>query len=447
MLRNLSKSLHALSKSISAARTCPDALRFAPIAARSAMANGIVRFDLSPRLFSTAAPPSATLADIKAHISMMEELSCTGCGIELQFKDEHKVGFCTEKALENLDSVADISTTLLCQRCFQIRNYGKVTDSRMPYEEYEKRVKALKPRDMLMVQLVDILDITGSLLGNARHVVGKKPVMLVVNKGDLIPVKSGSRRLLRRIKQAAVECGIENVIGIRLISSVKGAGIADVVSDIHKYRQGRDICVIGAANAGKSTFLNALLKHTTKKKRFPSKAIKSGITSIADVDVSEVVAEAPPEPELSEEDIPDDELLSPKQRKQLSKKKSDVYMTTSSLPGTTLAVSPIPITLGDDSCNIFDTPGLIVNRKRQKLIENLSKPGFDELNSILPGKKLPLSIFKMTPGRSLFLGAMLRLDYESELSKDNKGASNSLLFSWYGVLPGHQSKTASTEFW
>ncbi|RHY34743.1 hypothetical protein DYB32_000684, partial [Aphanomyces invadans] len=160
-LRALAQAL----MSISAARTCPDALRFAPIAARSAMANGIVRFDLSPRLFSTAAPPSATLADIKAHISMMEELTCTGCGIELQFKDEHKVGFCTEKALENLDSVADISTTLLCQRCFQIRNYGKVTDSRMPYEEYEKRVKALKPRDMLMVQLVDILDITGSLLG------------------------------------------------------------------------------------------------------------------------------------------------------------------------------------------------------------------------------------------------------------------------------------------
>ncbi|RHY34742.1 hypothetical protein DYB32_000685 [Aphanomyces invadans] len=35
--------------------------------------------------------------------------------------------------------------------------------------------------------------------------------------------------------------------------------------------------------------------------------------------------------------------------------------------------------------------GLIVNRKRQKLIENLSKPGFDELNSILPGKKLPVN--------------------------------------------------------
>lgn len=56
---------------------------------------------------------------------------------------------------------------------------------------------------MLMIQLVDILDISGSLLPKARHIFGKKPVMLVVNKGDLVPTKSGIRRLMRRIKQEA----------------------------------------------------------------------------------------------------------------------------------------------------------------------------------------------------------------------------------------------------
>ncbi|RLO08815.1 hypothetical protein DYB28_009983, partial [Aphanomyces astaci] len=317
-------------------------LTHAPL--RAALVSGAVKSDVGGRTYSTTTPPSPKLDDIKAHIAMMEQLTCNGCGIELQFDDIAKVGYCTEKALESLESVREISTSLICQRCFQIRNYGKVTDSRMPYDEYEKRVKALKPRDMLVVQLVDILDITGSLLGNARHVVGNKSVMLVVNKGDLIPVKSGSRRLLRRIKQAAADFGIENVIGIRLISSVKGAGIPEVVSDIK------------------------------------------------DVDVSEVVPEAPTaDADVAEEDIPEGDLISLKQRKQLATKKTDVYtMTTSSLPGTTLAVSPIPITLGDESCNIFDTPGLIVNRKRQKLIEFLSKSSVDELNSILPGKKLPV---------------------------------------------------------
>ncbi|RHZ01760.1 hypothetical protein DYB35_012755 [Aphanomyces astaci] len=343
MLRNLSKSLNALSKTLVAVRPRSHVgLTHAPL--RAALVSGAVKSDVGGRTYSTTTPPSPKLDDIKAHIAMMEQLTCNGCGIELQFDDIAKVGYCTEKALESLESVREISTSLICQRCFQIRNYGKVTDSRMPYDEYEKRVKALKPRDMLVVQLVDILDITGSLLGNARHVVGNKSVMLVVNKGDLIPVKSGSRRLLRRIKQAAADFGIENVIGIRLISSVKGAGIPEVVSDIK------------------------------------------------DVDVSEVVPEAPTaDADVAEEDIPEGDLISLKQRKQLAKKKTDVYtMTTSSLPGTTLAVSPIPITLGDESCNIFDTPGLIVNRKRQKLIEFLSKSSVDELNSILPGKKLPV---------------------------------------------------------
>ncbi|RQM19454.1 hypothetical protein B5M09_011570 [Aphanomyces astaci] len=245
-------------------------LTHAPL--RAALVSGAVKSDMGGRTYSTTTPPSPKLDDIKAHIAMMEQLTCNGCGIELQFDDIAKVGYCTEKALESLESVREISTSLICQRCFQIRNYGKVTDSRMPYDEYEKRVKALKPRDMLVVQLVDILDITGSLLGK--------------------------------------DFGIENVIGIRLISSVKGAGIPEVVSDIK------------------------------------------------DVDVSEVVPEAPTaDADVAEEDIPEGDLISLKQRKQLAKKKTDVYtMTTSSLPGTTLAVSPIPITLGDESCNIFDTP-------------------------------------------------------------------------------------------
>ncbi|RHY12551.1 hypothetical protein DYB30_010052 [Aphanomyces astaci] len=291
-------------------------LTHAPL--RAALVSGAVKSDVGGRTYSTTTPPSPKLDDIKAHIAMMEQLTCNGCGIELQFDDIAKVGYCTEKALESLESVREISTSLICQRCFQIRNYGKVTDSRMPYDEYEKRVKALKPRDMLVVQLVDILDITGSLLGKYVHAFD-----------DASSVE---------------DFGIENVIGIRLISSVKGAGIPEVVSDIK------------------------------------------------DVDVSEVVPEAPTaDADVAEEDIPEGDLISLKQRKQLAKKKTDVYtMTTSSLPGTTLAVSPIPITLGDESCNIFDTPGLIVNRKRQKLIEFLSKSSVDELNSILPGKKLPV---------------------------------------------------------
>ncbi|OQR94758.1 hypothetical protein ACHHYP_00946 [Achlya hypogyna] len=383
---------------------------------------------------------SGHLTKMLAHIDMMEQLTCSGCGIEMQFKDATKVGYCTTQALEKLEDVSDISSKLICQRCFQIRNYGKITDTKMPYDEYEKRVKALKPRDMLMIQLVDILDITGSLLGHARHVVGKKPVLLVVNKADMIPTQSGARRLMRRIKAAAEDLGIENVIGIRLVSSMKGAGIKDIIGDIKKHRENRDVCVIGAANAGKSTFLNALISHVSKSKKFAGKSTKRLELEDISLDDWELENRGPEELVFNEDEIDaDEEVLSLKEKKKLTAKASGgKHMTTSALPGTTLAVSPIPVVIGQKSCNVLDTPGLIVSKKRQRLVEILSQPGCMELTNAIPGKKLPTTVFKVTPGRSLFLGAMLRFDYENTLASKGK---NELLFTWYGVLPGHLSKT------
>jgi hypothetical protein len=104
------------------------------------------------------------------HIDMMEQLICSGCGIEMQFKYPEEVGYCTPEALAKVPDPQLIAASLICQRCFHIRHYGHVTNSKRPYEEYEKRVKALKHRDMLIVQLVDLLDIQGSLLGTYVYV-------------------------------------------------------------------------------------------------------------------------------------------------------------------------------------------------------------------------------------------------------------------------------------
>jgi hypothetical protein len=100
---------------------------------------------------------------VLSHLDIMEKWTCTGCGIDMQFKDEKKVGFFPKKLLENIHEIKDLHR-LTCERCFQITQYGRITDSRMPYHEYERRVMELRAKDMLMIQLVDILDISGSLL-------------------------------------------------------------------------------------------------------------------------------------------------------------------------------------------------------------------------------------------------------------------------------------------
>ncbi|GLD95839.1 hypothetical protein PINS_up004517 [Pythium insidiosum] len=149
------------------------------------------------------------LDQVVSHIDLMESWSCSGCGIDLQFEEPKKVGYLPKALLGKIYHIRELKK-LRCERCFQITQYGKITDAKLPYSEYEKRVAELKTRDLLMIQLVDILDITGSLLPKARHLFGKKDVMLVVNKGDLIPEKSGIRRLMRRIQTQAkyVACQI-----------------------------------------------------------------------------------------------------------------------------------------------------------------------------------------------------------------------------------------------
>lgn len=43
------------------------------------------------------------------------------------------------------------------------------------------------------------------------------------------------------------------------ISSLSGAGLPSLAANILRERQGRDVYVLGAANVGKSAFINALL--------------------------------------------------------------------------------------------------------------------------------------------------------------------------------------------
>lgn len=139
---------------------------------------------------------------VLSHLELMEQWTCSGCGIELQYEHADKLGYFPKRLLSNISHIKDLKK-MRCERCFQMTQYGKIVDTKLPYHEYEKRVMELKSKDLLMIQLVDILDISGSLLPRARHVFGNKPVLLVVNKGDLIPEKSGIRRLMRRIKTEA----------------------------------------------------------------------------------------------------------------------------------------------------------------------------------------------------------------------------------------------------
>ncbi|TDH74423.1 hypothetical protein CCR75_001486 [Bremia lactucae] len=403
-----------------------------------------------------------TVEQILNQVSIMEHWTCSGCGIELQYTEPKHVGYFPKQLLNNVHDLKDLKR-LSCERCFQMTKYGKISDAKMPYQEYERRVMELRGKDMLMIQLVDILDISGSLLPKARHIFGKKPVLLVVNKGDLVPTKSGIRRLMRRIQHEAKEAGIENIISIYLISAMKRIGMKEIVEDVAKYRQGRDICVVGAANVGKSTFLNSFLSHLVDRKwqHNHRKYMKMSEVQISELENEETATmlniddnllnEATktiekgekseksvktPHGELYVAEGEDPEMIE-------TSAEEDRQMTTSPLPGTTLAVQYLPVMVRNEVFNILDTPGLITDAKRQKLVEVLALDGAAKLNNVFPAKQLPVTTYRVRPGRSLFLGALVRFDYETV---GDENAKNFLLLTWYGVLPGHLTSTEQDTF-
>ncbi|CAI5741424.1 unnamed protein product [Peronospora destructor] len=363
-----------------------------------------------------AKKPKLTVDQILNHVLIMDKWTWNGCGIGLRYKEPKEVGYFPKQLLYNVHDLKDLKR-LCCERCFQMTQYGKISDSKIPYQEYEKRVMELRSKDMLMIQLVDIRDIFGSLLPKSRHLFGKKPVMLVGNKDKTWCLPSGIRRLMRRIKQEAKEAGIENVISIYLISAMKRIGMKEIVEDVAKYREGRHICVVGAANVGKSTFLNSFLSHLVDRKwqHNHRKYMKMTEVSLSELENEETAVMFNHDEELMVETTAEKErrafaedgttVVTPHGELYVglgeepemieTSAEEERKMTTSPLPGTTLAVQYLPVMVQNEVFSILDTPGLITDTKRQELIEVLALDGAAKLKNVFPSKQLPVTTYRV----------------------------------------------------
>lgn len=208
------------------------------------------------------------------------------------------------------------------------------------------------------------------------------------------------------------DAGIDNLISIYLISAMKRIGMKEIVEDVAKYREGRDICVVGAANVGKSTFLNSFLSHLVDRKwqhnhrkymkmaEVPLSELENDETAtMLNID-DELLAEAKAEKEKQtavegETTVvtPHGELyVAPGEDPEMVEisAEEEREMTTSPLPGTTLAVQHLPVMVRNEVFNILDTPGLITDTKRQKLVEVLALDGAAKLKNVFPTKQLPV---------------------------------------------------------
>ncbi len=223
-----------------------------------------------------------------------DELLCIGCGAVIQTTDKNALGYTPASALKRGLESGD----LYCQRCFRLRHYNEIAPVSLTDDDFLRLLNQLGQVDALIVYVVDIFDVTGSLIPGLHRFVGKNPVLLVGNKEDLLPRSLRRSKLRDWLRQQVNQAGIRPVDTV-LVSAKKNHQVDNLLEKIEKYRQGRDVYVVGVTNVGKSTLINTIIEQRT------------GVSDL---------------------------------------------ITTSRFPGTTLDKIEIPLT---DAHQLVDTPGII----------------------------------------------------------------------------------------
>ena len=216
--------------------------------------------------------------------------TCRGCGVKLQMEHPQLPGFVPKQASDKPSSI--------CQRCFRIKHYNESSHAGINPQQFLQIVGQIGQEEALVVHIVDLFDFEGSLISALGRFIGSNPVLLVVNKIDLLPKVTHWNKVRNWVQQQAKQQGIRTV-DVVLCSAKDNKGFEQVLQKMVQFRRGKSIYVVGATNVGKSTWINRLIRNYS---------------------------------DMEQE------------------------LTTSRYPGTTLDVIHIPL---DDGQYVKDTPGIV----------------------------------------------------------------------------------------
>ncbi|WP_435924710.1 ribosome biogenesis GTPase YqeH [Paenibacillus sp. DYY-L-2] len=230
-----------------------------------------------------------------------EELDfrCSGCGIKLQTEEQNKPGYVPQQAL--------LREPIICQRCFRIKNYNESSSVTVEQDEFLRLLSQIGGKKALVIHIVDIFDFHGSVISGLQRFIGNNPVLLAVNKIDLLPKVTNWNKLRNWVQKEAKELGLK-VEDVVLCSAKQSSGFDRLLESLASVRGDRDVYVVGATNVGKSTLINRLIR-----------------------DYSDL----------------------------------DQELTVSRYPGTTLDMVHIPL---DDGREIIDTPGIMYPSRYSELV-------------------------------------------------------------------------------
>ena len=271
---------------------------------------------------------------------MKEIKKCYGCGAIIQSENEKHIGYVPKNASEK--------EHILCQRCFQLKNYHKLQETSLTKDDFLNLLDHIGEKDCLVVYIVDLFDFEGSRIqGLLRHI-GYNDVLVLANKRDLLPKSVKERKLEHWVRRQLKEEGIKPV-DVIITSGKKIRNMDKIYDAMMTYRKNRDVYVVGATNVGKSTFVNALLRHYAH---------------------------------LEEQNL----------------------ITVSEFPGTTLDFIEIPL---DEQTYLYDTPGIVNDSQMTHFVDSKN------LKKIIPQSELRPIGFQLQEKQTIYFDGLGRIDYIS----------------------------------
>jgi hypothetical protein len=219
---------------------------------------------------------------------------------------------------ETESEISDHDSLCICQRCFRLQQYGQVEESLRPGwsdhelltpQRFETLLSSIKESKTIVTCIVDIFDLQGSILKNLKKISGDNPIVIAVNKIDLLPKDISQTRVIDwihaelqkvcglrsprevqeekrqviidqgwiRPKTLDSEEGILRRANIHLVSCHSGLGMEKLVDNLMAMAKdhGEKVHIMGAANVGKSSFINYLLDTKNRNRKLLSQKRKS----------------------------------------------------------------------------------------------------------------------------------------------------------------------------
>ena len=337
---------------------------------------------------SPASRLEAAAAALEAQLEIPRGV-CPGCGAHFQSDDEHAPGFTPPHVLSEMQAKVDEDgesvshRMVVCQRCHGLRHQNRLPVETLRVSAGDDAHESLRPEHFLgmlrgisrercvVVAIVDLFDFHGSLVPDLSVVVGDNPLVLVGNKFDLLPAAAAAKDVERWVRAEARKAKVPSPQSVHLVSCRTGAGLPKLLDELH-FAMGRrklDAYVVGAANAGKSTFINHCLRQAGGK---GGKGGKGGGGGRGGGGGGGGGA-------------------------------SERSLTTSHLPGTTLDFVRVSLGGSRGGPSLYDTPGVILPGQITTRLTT------EELAQVVPKKRAQHVTLRVGAGKSVLLGGVARV--------------------------------------